>query len=185
MPYILVIEKIIDNFKGRPILNQKNLIQVYGLPRSGTNFVEWTLVNNFVDLKYKNIYLPSGDENIPPVVSSVRKGKIALKHSYPSLQYSKYAIVIYKEWDPFSISFKKWANRSCPIDQYEKYLNIAKSLDSKRCLFIEHSLAHNNYNSFVDKISEKFKVKKNNVIKKPLNRLNKAGALCKETNIRF
>lgn len=162
-------------------MNEKNLIQVYGLPRSGTNFVEWTLVNNFADLKYKNVYIPQGSDRIPPIISSVRRGKMAIKHSYPSLQYSKYAIVIYKEWDLFSVSFKKWANRNCPVEQYEKYLNIAKSLNSERCLLVEHSWSYNNYTSFVDKISEKFKVKKNNIIKKPLNRLNMGGAICQET----
>lgn len=138
-------------------------------------------MNNFTDIGYKNIYLNPGDKMIPQFLSSLRPGKAALKHSYPNLQYSKYIIVIYKEWDKFSPSFKRWGVKEYPHKEYQKYLDIARSIDPEKHLLIEHSWACENYNIFVNKISEKFKITKNNTTRAPTNRLNKGGALCRET----
>jgi hypothetical protein len=69
---------------------EKNLIQVYGLPRSGTNFVEWTLQKYFSQINYQNIFLNETD--IPKLKKY--QNKIALKHSYPNLNHSEYAIII-------------------------------------------------------------------------------------------
>ena len=85
----------------------KNDIQVYGLPRSGTNLLEWSIVNYFEGVVYKNKY------KVCDVEGLVKYGEnIAAKHSYPSFEFSDKVVVIYKEFHKWEKSYKKWAKNS-------------------------------------------------------------------------
>jgi hypothetical protein len=129
----------------------KNKIQVFGLPRSGTNFVEWTLRNNFVGIDY----------NVIDVINNVPGSfphTTLLKHNYPTLQYSHYGILIYKPFFEWQHSLKKngW---SFGITQYgyQKYIEAGKSLGNK-FLVVEWDWCVKNYNTFLLKIKNRFNV---------------------------
>ena len=53
----------------------KNGIQVFGLPRSGTNFIKWPLKNNFKNIFYNNLYM------------DYKNKQISVKHYFPSFIY--------------------------------------------------------------------------------------------------
>lgn len=52
-------------------------VVVYGLPRSGTNYLEY-LVRNNINCIYETKYIGGGD---------YRKGKVAVKHGPPSVKH--------------------------------------------------------------------------------------------------
>ena len=157
---------------------QRNRIQVYGLPRSGTNFVEWSLVNNFKNLEYKNYYSE-------PEITEIPRSNVAIKHNFPSLNNSEFCIVIFKEWTLFSSSYKKWSGRDISKETYDLYLSKAKKLDPNRCLIFNHSWLCENYNLGLQMISDKFKVRLNDKIIQPMNSLDKNGANAKQKKNKF
>ena len=82
-----------------------NTIQVFGLPRSGTNFLEWSIVNYIDNIDYENKYQACD------VMGLKKYGKrISLKHSLPTHNHSKYVIVIYKDFEKWSKSYKRYSN---------------------------------------------------------------------------
>jgi len=157
---------------------RKNKIQVYGLPRSGTNFVEWSLKNNFVDLEYNNYYSK-------PEIKSIPRTKVAIKHNFPSLDNSEFSIVIYKEWESFSLSYSRWAKKEIEKSIYDLYLKKAHELDKDKTIIFEHSWLCLNYRSGMEMISEKFGIKLKEKINQPENVLNKAGANSKQMKNKF
>ena len=159
----------------------RNLIQVFGLPKSGTNFIEWMLINNFSNIKYKNIYVKENIISYPTINNTY-----ILKHSYPNLKYSEFAIVVYKSFNDWCKSMKKAYPESKPTKKtYNKYLNKSKELSTDKVLIVDYLYAYQNYEELIFKISKMIKVKPNNKIIKPKNRLNRGGASVKETNEKF
>ena len=158
----------------------RNLIQVFGLPRSGTNFMEWTLNNNFTDVNYVNIYTKCDTQGLREF------GKIcALKHSYPNFNYSNYVLVIYKTYDEWVKSTKKDGRGSASQEIYDEYLKIANTLPKDKCLLVSFKDAYNNYESLVNIIGELINVKPKEIITKPTGRLTRGGAGAGETNEKF
>ena len=163
----------------------KNLIQVFGLPRSGTNFVEWSLKHNFIDVPYKNIYVNGN-------VKGLREyGKtVALKHNYPSLDYSDFIIVIYKEYEAWkmsmSIGLHDGKSRGPATKEvYDSYLDSANNLPKDKVMVISYKDLYENYSEYMVKISNKFGVELAKEIKKPKNKLDGGGANVKETEKPF
>lgn len=157
---------------------EKNIVQVYGIPRSGTNFVEWSLVNNFVNLEYKNIYINTLSRK------TLFKTKV-VKHQYPSFDYSEYVIVIYKKFQNSQESYKKWYGRTLGRETYDKYLLRARTLNPRKTIIFEHSWLVDNYQEGMKQVSEKFGLKLKDKIIQPLNRMNYGGASAKQTHIRY
>lgn len=155
-----------------------NLIQVYGLRRSGTNFIEWSLVNNFSNVNYKNVRKSC---NVP---GSDYGSNIALKHSFPSLKHSKFAIVIFKEYEEWTKSILRAYDQSKILSRkdYNTYLKKAKDLDQDRTIIIEHRDALENYVSLLNNIQDKFNITLNSNIKFPTKRLNRSGAKASMTS---
>ena len=166
-------------------MNLRNTIQVYGLPRSGTNFIEWSLVENFRYIRYENIYeqcaikevrrwLPKDDDTI------------AVKHQYPSFDHANKIIVIYKDWGVWIESFNRWAqthgNNSFPRKIYDNYLKVAESLDPERTMILQHSHSVKNFSSVMHSISEKFGLITRPELKQPMLVLDKGGARCQEVH---
>jgi hypothetical protein len=150
----------------------KNTIQVFGLPRSGTNFLEWSIVEYFDDIIYENKYQICDVEGL-----NKYDRLIALKHSYPSLDNSNYVIVIYKDFEKWSKSYKKWSKKLPKKEIWEKYLKKSNEIDVKRCLLISHDELFSNYKEILIKISRKFNLQlKNKPIIKPEGYFNKEGA---------
>ena len=150
----------------------KNDIQVYGLPRSGTNLLEWSLVNYFEDIVYENKYKVCDVEGI------FKYGNyIAAKHSYPSFEFSDKVVVIYKEFHKWEKSYKKWAKDSPKKQVWENYIKKSESLDTNRCIIISHKELNNNFEVTLKKISDKFGFKLKNIeLSKPKNYMNRGGA---------
>jgi hypothetical protein len=109
-------------------LNYRNKIQVYGLPRSGTNFIEWTLRNNFYNVDYNNIAATNEVKGSGP-------HETLLKHNYPTLDNSDGVIVIYKEFDEWKRSLKR-AGMYLLIDEeaHLDYINRGHALDKDKVI---------------------------------------------------
>lgn len=161
----------------------RNIIQVFGLPRSGTNFMEWTLNNNFSSVNYINIYVNKCDTK-----GLKEYGKWnALKHSYPNLNYSDYALVIYKSFDEWVKSMKKdRSRRGKPSEEtYNEYLRIANELPKDKCIIVSFDYAYTNYEDLVKQIGTLIQIEPNEKIIQPSGRLNRGGAGAEETNEKF
>tara|TARA_Y100001972_G_C7645185_1_gene324196 strand:+ start:397 stop:870 length:474 start_codon:yes stop_codon:yes gene_type:complete len=151
----------------------KNDIQVFGLPRSGTNFIEWSLKNNFKNIFYNNLYM------------DYKNKQISVKHYFPSFIYSDYVIIIYKEYNPWLISMKKDGKHPSEWPEYEQFLKVANSLPKDKTIIIEHTWAVENYFQLLDLISEKFNFELIDNPTQPKYRLNKLGAKASQTNLIF
>ena len=157
---------------------EKNIVQVYGIPRSGTNFLEWSLVNNFANLEYKNIYTNC---SIKKILFNTK----AVKHQYPSFDYSDYVIVIYKKFENLQKSYKRWSGSILSQEIYDQYLLKARSLDPERTIIFEHAWLFDNYQEGMSHISNKFNLKLKDEVKQPLYRMNRAGALAEQTDKKY
>lgn len=158
----------------------RNLIQVFGLPRSGTNFMEWTLNNNFKGVNYINLYAKCNTYGLREF------GKLcAFKHSYPNLNRSDYALVIYKTYDKWVKSMKKDKRGSTSKEIYDEYLNFANSLPKDKCILISFEDAYNNYEDLVKRIGELINIEPKKEITKPVGILTRGGAGAGETNKKF
>ena len=150
----------------------KNTIQVFGLPRSGTNFLEWSIIEYFDGIKYVNIYEICDVSGL-----NIFGNKAAVKHSLPKLKYSDHIVVIYKDFERWSKSYKKWSKREPKKEIWEKYLKKSSEIDVKRCLIISHDELVSNYKETLIKISRKFNLPlKNKPIIKPEGYFNRGGA---------
>jgi len=164
----------------------KNTYQVYGLPRSGTNFIEWSIRENIKAVNYKTII---SQTEIPEIPTS----RVSEKHNYPTFKYSDKIVIIYKDWDKFIISFEKWAktqklyNKKPKFSKksYDEYLKKCFDLKTKhpeKVIIFNHDFVVENYNESIKKIADFLgkEVKEN--IKFPKFKLNMLGANCKQTN---
>lgn len=156
-----------------------NTLQVFGLPRSGTNFVEWCIVNYFDDVKYKNVYKPCNVEGI----KRYRPNPDAYKHSYPTLGEEKGVIVIYKKHDEWLESYKRAYKHPLGDGVWKKYLEYAKALDENRTYIVEHVHMFYNLEQVLLEISEKFNLTlTGGEHVPPVGRLDRGGAHAKPKN---
>ena len=71
-----------------------NKIQPFGLRRSGTNLLEYLVINSF-DSDYKLIPRVQNVHKLHP-----KQGQLeSLKHTLPTLSHSDYCIVVYKPFE--------------------------------------------------------------------------------------
>ncbi len=151
----------------------KNDVQVFGLPRSGTNFIEWSLQNNFKNLSYKNIY------------TNFNNNQISVKHDLPSFTYSNYVIVIYKEYNLWIASMKKDNKNPSNFPEYKKFLQTSNDLPKNKTIIVEHTWAVKNYFKMLDLISKKFNFELIDNLIQPKYKLNKGGSHSSQTNELF
>ena len=131
-------------------------IGVFGLPRSGTNYMEWTLQNNFVEIELPKVEFELND--VQPYIPKV----IHRKHTYPSLKELDGCVVIYKsfiDWIESLERFKKTMWFPYNLTSWEYYLDKARELPKEKTLIVEHRWCVNNYETLVSNISDKFGVK--------------------------
>ena len=131
---------------------ERQKIQVFGLQRSGTNFIEWTLIHNFTNSDYvsmSSIGNVPGDERFDMVQS--------LKHCYPTLDYSDYIIVIQRDYPVWINSLRK-RFRKCKYTEetYDEYYTMAKNLDQTKTIVVNHKWVIDNYFEFLDMLSDRF-----------------------------
>lgn len=155
-----------------------NKIQVFGLPRSGTNWIEWILKNNFVNLKYNMMHEVINDvEGSFPYWTEY-------KHNYPNLDYCSNAIVIWKPYEEWLESIKRqgWVFQVTK-ETHQKYIDRGFELGDKG-LVIEHGWAMNNYDELLNTISSKFDVKLIDNPIQPTKRIDMAGFISDEDYIK-
>lgn len=150
------------------IRKKRNKIQVFGLPRSGTNFLEWTLRNNFLGLNYQdiNVRYSYRVEGFPAVG--------AVKHEFPSLSYSDFAIVIYRDADEWLASLKRFdftSGSQFRREMLDEYLAVARKLPEERVLIYNHNYVVNHYFDVLEEIAGKFSVELVDDPKQPRNRI--------------
>jgi len=152
-------------------LNYHNNIQVYGLPRSGTNFMEWTLRNNFYNVDYHNIDAINEVKGSGPHLT-------LKKHNYPILDTSEGIIVIYKEFDEWRKSLKRGGmNLLIDREAHQNYIDRAKEFDSSKVLIVEHEWCLNHYYKLLERISIKFGLELKHDWEQPLKRMSTDGGV--------
>lgn len=151
----------------------RNIVQVYGLPRSGTNLMEWSLTNLFKNIGYINLYKKCDVKGLKGYNKN-----ISLKHSYPTLDFSDKCIIVIKDLDEWKKSYLKWSKLESVEDSiYHDYIKIAKSLNSKNSIIINHKDLVNNFEKTIKLISKKLNIKLSHTpIVRPINYLDKGGS---------
>jgi len=93
-------------------------VTIYGLPRTGTNYLEFLMRNN-IECLYENRYLDKNESY------TVTHTDIALKHCRPKKEYSDYHIFILKKFKNFLPSFlnRDIRGENDPYDVYNKAIN--------------------------------------------------------------
>lgn len=134
----------------------KSDIQIWGLPRTGTNYLEYLIINN-VNCTYINSHKKLSDY-------FKYNSKVALKHTKPSNTHSKYHIILLKTSGNFIKSFTKW--KKCSVNEaiitykkaicdYIKFYNENKD----QCVIVFHEDLINNEKLFISKIIHKFNLR--------------------------
>ena len=150
-----------------------NKIQVFGLPRSGTNFIEWTLRNNFgMDVSPMHEIQNDVEGSFPYWTD--------FKHGYPTLSHSQFAVVIWKDYDEWKESIKRqgWVYQVSK-ETHQKYIDKGIEL-GENCIVVNHRWAVENYNELLNTISSKFGVKLVDNPIQPNKRIDMIGQLTNE-----
>lgn len=168
------------------------MITIYGLPRTGTNYLEF-LVRNNLDIEYENKLVNKENTYLPNYRLS---DKVSIKHSNPNLFNNDKVIIIIKEFPNFKNSFKKWHGKTTPKltdneikEMYEISLNdYLKYYDNNKknmiIIFFEDLL--NNETIIIKKIGEKFNIKTNEKIIKTNKKMEaNAGKTVLKTKFKF
>jgi len=139
-----------------------NHIQVFGLHRSGTNFLEWSLQNNFVDLNY--IRYTEYDRLIKGDYKGLTKYNEynSLKHTTPNLKHSPYIIAIYKPLNEWLTSITKsnhLVNKKEAIESYYKWKDDINKVPNGYKILTSHKVWVEDYYNLMELISLKFKAK--------------------------
>ena len=151
-----------ENFHPRFMHNK---IQVFGLPRSGTNFLEWSLMNNFKDFKY---FIGNTYTDVEGLFFYKQEILTSIKHTYPNLNNCEFALVIFNDYeDWYQSMFRLGWHRGEEKETYDKYLKTAESLDPERTIILNHKWCTQNYKECMELISKKTNVELNEEIKIP------------------
>lgn len=91
------------------------LMQVWGLHRSGSNYVEYLIRNNIKDNNYER----------REVRSQFHGKRDALKHTYPDITRAKYHICLYKPVEQWMESHSRYDMKKLidPRDAYYTWVN--------------------------------------------------------------
>ena len=151
-------------------LKYHNKIQVFGLHRSGTNFLEWSLNNNFKGINYKRY--TEYDKLIKGNYKGLTRFNdfISLKHTKPTLDYCDYIIATYKPLDEWISSVNRsrhLKNKKECIESYNKWLEDIDKIPSNKIILKTNKEWITNYKDLLEEISTKFDVILNDTIKIP------------------
>lgn len=131
-------------------------VGVFGLPRSGTNYMEWTLKSNFIDLDVPEVDFMLND--VPPHIPKI----IHKKHTFPKLDALDGCVVIYKEYEEWVKSLERFKKRMWfpyTFQSWKDYLEKARELPTDKSLIVEYNWCVNNYELLLSNISSHFGVK--------------------------
>jgi hypothetical protein len=154
-------------------------VRIYGLPRSGTNFLEF-LINKNTDCRYETEYRDR---------SEYTNKYSAIKHCKPLEDGKDLYIFIIKNKENFIKSYKKWDNK--PKEYIEAlyntglndYIEFVKEYPNKSVIIPYEKLLYNEY-AYMKKLSIEFGFRLNDDFKIPKKRMNRNGGKS-ATNIDF
>ena len=159
-----------------------NKIQVYGMQRSGTNFLEWSLRNNFVDLEYDGSLHSIGN-----VKGDMRFGiQQSLKHTLPNLENGK-ALIIQRDYEEWNNSVRKnFSACTYTLKDYNYYYQtpLRENWHQDDYILVNHKWAIQNYYTLLIAIQGRFGVRIKEDWKQPMKRLHWDGGKTL-TNIDF
>lgn len=126
------------------------LMQVWGLHRSGSNFIEYLIRNNVKNNNYDR----------REVWSQFHGKRDALKHTKPDISYAEYHICIYKSIDQWLESHDRYNMKKLlnPRDDYWKWINLVTEFKEQ----YPDRVALVNYNDFIGKELWHFREWQNN-----------------------
>lgn len=148
------------------LITPEVLVQVWGLHRSGTNFVEYILRNNIRNNNYER----------REVRSQFHGKRDALKHTYPDITKAKYHICIYKNEEQLIESHDRYGMKKLinPKDDYYTWVKLATEFKNN----YPNRVALINYNDFLGKELYYFRewnwdIEYNDVWQVPIKRMSK------------
>jgi len=127
-------------------------VRVFGLQGSGTNFVEWTVMNNF-----NGLGLSIEKKAIRNVEGDVHYGKTQnLKHCYPINDSDFFNIIIQRDFDEW-INSNHVQSSNYTKETYNYYYDtpIREKWDTKDYILVNHRWCVLNYYDFLKLISQK------------------------------
>jgi len=134
---------------------------------SGTNFLEWTLINNF-DIDYNGECGCIGN-----VIGDDRyQNPQSLKHCLPNLENGR-PLIIQRDYDEWKISVKKRITQtSYTYENYKYYYDTPKreGWDEKDYILVNHRWAYKNYEELLKIIQSKFGYKFKKDWEQPMKR---------------
>lgn len=152
-------------------LKKMNRVQVFGMQRSGTNFIEWTLRNNFVGLEYDGSV-----SNIGNVKGDMRFGmQQSLKHCLPDCTTSELSILIQRDYEEWDKSVKnKFKSCQYTKETYDYYYDTPyrEKWDENTYLHINHRWAVLNYYELLEQIANRLNLTIKENWKQPTKRLH-------------
>ena len=144
---------------------QDTLIQVWGLHRSGTNYVEYLIRNN---IKNNNYYRREAFNEFTGYIDS-------LKHCYPQLNVAKYHICIFKPLNEWLSSHNRYNQKKLtnPVESYMEWEKVFIDFSSQNA-----NVVLINYNNFIGKElwwfrEWKWDVEFNDVFSIPMKRMGR------------
>lgn len=132
-----------------------NKIEVFGMQRSGTNFIQWSLKNNINNLEYNDV------TSIGDVKGDMFYGKPqSLKHCKPTLDERRVALIVKRNYEDWQYSISK-AFPKCKYTKadYDWYYDTPEREDWFTPFYINVSYedAVQNYKEFLEHIAHRLR----------------------------
>ena len=132
-----------------------NKIEVFGMQKSGTNFIQWSLKNNINNLTYEDV------SSIGEVEGDMFFGKTqSLKHCKPTLDERRVALIVKRNFEDWDASVKnKFPQCRYTKEIYDWYYNTPEREDWFTPYYINVSYedAVQNYEQFLNHIASRLR----------------------------
>jgi hypothetical protein len=133
-----------------------NKIQVFGMQRSGTNFIEWSLKNNIEGLEYDGSVSAIGN-----VKGDMFYGKEqSLKHCKPELDERRVALIVKRNFDDWDKSVRnRFKQCGYTKETYDWYYDTPEREDWFTPFYINLSYEDTvvNYEKFLNHIAHRLR----------------------------
>jgi len=147
------------------LTTKDTLIQVWGLHRSGTNYIEYLIRNNIKNNNYEQ----------RQAYNKFTGKTDSLKHCYPDINVAKYHICIFKPLNQWLISHEKYQLKKIdnPVQTYIEWESVFKQFSNQN-----PNVVLIDYNEFIGKELWYFRqwrwdIEFNDVFKIPIKRMGK------------
>ena len=148
----------------------KNKIQVFGLRRSGTNLVEHLILKYF-DKDYRTFCVPQTVHKTHPQYNKIE----SLKHTPPNLDYSEFAIIIFKPYNDWCASIEKRYGKEYNKESWNAFHRFSIDLYNKnpdKVIIIDWIDCAVYYEKFINHVSHRFRLPVNEISNRPSKKLD-------------